>query len=96
MKLSIVIPALNEADKLGNSLQSLKDQAAEIIVVDGGSKDATVELARKYSSHVLISRRGRGIQQHMGALRAHGDVLLFLHADTLLPPMYKNLSLIHI
>jgi rSAM/selenodomain-associated transferase 2 len=91
MKLSIVIPALNEADTLGNSLQSLKDQAAEIIVVDGGSMDATVELARKYSSHVLISRRGRGIQQHVGALLAHGDVLLFLHADTLLPPTYKNL-----
>lgn len=91
MKLSIVIPALDEADILGNSLQGLTDQPAEIIVVDGGSKDETVNVARQYTPHVLISRKGRGIQQHTGARHAQGDILLFLHADTLLPPTYKHL-----
>ena len=91
MKLSIVIPALNEAKILGNTLQSLKDQPFEIIVVDGGSKDDTVEVALKFSSHVFISHRGRGIQQHTGAYQARGDVLLFLHADTLLPLGYQHM-----
>ena len=91
MKVSIVIPALNEAEILGNTLQSLKDQPFEIIVVDGGSKDDTVGMARQYTSHVLISRTGRGIQQDTGAHQARGDVLLFLHADTILPPGYQHL-----
>lgn len=91
MKLSIVIPALNEAEILGNTLQSLKDQPSEIIVVDGGSKDDTVRVARQYTSHVLLSRTGRGIQQDTGAHQARGDVLLFLHADTILPLGYQHL-----
>ena len=91
MKLSIVIPALNEADILGKTLQSLRDQPSEIIVVDGGSKDNTVQVARQYTPHVLISRRGRGIQQDTGARQACGDVLLFLHADTILPLGYQHL-----
>lgn len=91
MKLSIVIPALNEADILGNTLQSLKDHATEIIVVDGGSNDATVEVALKFSPHVYISNKGRGIQQHTGAYQARGNVLLFLHADTILPLGYQHM-----
>ena len=91
MKLSIIIPTLNEADILGNTLQSLKDQPFEMIVVDGGSKDDTVGVARQYTSHVLISRTGRGIQQDIGAHQARGDVLLFLHADTILPLGYQHL-----
>lgn len=91
MKITIIIPALNEAEILGDTLQSLKDQPAETIVVDGGSKDDTVEVARRYIPHVFISRRGRGIQQDTGARKAHGDVLLFLHADTLLPQGYQHL-----
>ena len=91
MKLSIVIPALNEAEILGNTLQRLKDQPFEIIVVDGGSNDDTVRVARQYTSHVLISRTGRGSQQDTGARQARGDVLLFLHADTILPLEYQLL-----
>ena len=91
MKLSIVIPTLNEADILGNTLQSLKDHTTEIIVVDGGSNDDTVNVALKFSPHVYISNRGRGIQQHIGANQARGDVLLFLHADTLLPVGYQHM-----
>lgn len=91
MKLSIVIPALNEAEILGKTLQSLRDQPSEIIVVDGSSKDNTVQVARQYTPHVLISRRGRGVQQDTGARQACGDVLLFLHADTILPLGYQHL-----
>ena len=85
MKLSIIIPTLNEERSLGGTFASLSSRAHEIIIVDGGSKDGTVELARKYTSVVLDSDRGRGIQQHTGACQAQGDILLFLHADTWLP-----------
>ncbi len=91
MKLSIIIPALNEEKVLGQTLAGLKDQSAEIIVVDGGSKDTTVEMALQYTSHVLIAPRGRGLQQHAGARQSQGNVLLFLHADTQLPPAYEHL-----
>lgn len=91
MKLSIITPALNEAKILEQTLESLKDQSVEIVVVDGGSKDASVEIALQYTPHVFIAPRGRGLQQHTGALESQGNVLLFLHADTLLPPEYWNL-----
>jgi rSAM/selenodomain-associated transferase 2 len=93
MELSIIIPALNEAGVLGQTLERLTAQSAEIIVVDGGSRDGTVEIAREYTSHVLISPRGRGPQQDTGARQSQGSVLLFLHADTRLPMAYQ--SLIH-
>jgi len=85
MKLSIIIPTLNEEGSLGGNLASVSGHNYEIIVVDGGSEDDTVEIARQYTPRVLDSDRGRGIQQHTGACHAQGDVLLFLHADTLLP-----------
>jgi rSAM/selenodomain-associated transferase 2 len=91
MKLSIIIPALNEAQILGNTLESLKGPPAEIIVVDGGSRDGTVEVARQYTSHVLVARAGRGFQQDTGARQSHGNVLVFLHADTQLPGKYPHL-----
>jgi len=91
MKLSIIIPALNEEKVLGQTLAGLKDQPVEIIVVDGGSKDGTVQVARQYTSHLLISRRGRGFQQDTGARESHGNVLVFLHADTQLPRGYQHL-----
>ncbi len=91
MKLSIIIPTLNEERSLEQTLASISSHAHEIIVVDGGSKDGTVEIARKYTPVVLDSNRGRGIQQHTGACHAQGDVLLFLHADTLLPRGFETM-----
>lgn len=86
MRLSIVIPALNEAEQIGATLASARGtRVAEVIVVDGGSGDATVDLAAAAGAIVLSSPRGRARQMNAGAARADGDVLLFLHADTRLP-----------
>jgi len=91
MKLSIIIPTLNEAEILGTTLDSLKTDPAEIIVVDGGSQDSTVEVARQHTHRVLTSRPGRGIQQDTGARQSQGDVFVFLHADTRLPVGFQRL-----
>jgi rSAM/selenodomain-associated transferase 2 len=92
MKLSVIIPALNEAETLGNTLESLMvGPSAEVIVVDGGSRDGTVELARQYTSQVFVSRPGRGLQQASGARHSEGTVLVFVHADTRLPTGYQDL-----
>lgn len=84
--VSVVIPALNEAECLPSTLQSIRAQpeSHEIIVVDGGSSDATVEIAREYGQ-VIRADRGRARQMNAGARAASGQVLLFLHADTRLP-----------
>ena len=85
MKLSIIIPALNEADAIARCLQSLpNDDAIEVIVADGGSDDATVSIAQAHA-RVVMSDKGRSKQMNAGAQQASGDVLLFLHADTTLP-----------
>ncbi len=85
--ISVVIPALNEAEGIEKTLQSVRRQAPahEIIVVDGGSLDETTAIARRYAQ-VIQAPRGRSRQMNAGAARARGDILLFLHADTLLPP----------
>jgi rSAM/selenodomain-associated transferase 2 len=88
MKLSIVMPALNEAAVIEAALQALapvRARGAETIVVDGGSHDGTAALTRPFADMVLNAPRGRAAQMNAGAGAAHGDVLLFLHADTRLP-----------
>jgi rSAM/selenodomain-associated transferase 2 len=89
MKLSIIIPCLNEEAVIVGTLralQPLRARGAEVIVVDGGSSDATCALAGAYADTILQAPRGRGSQMNAGAAQAHGDVLLFLHADSMLPP----------
>lgn len=85
MRLSIIIPALNEArtlPKLLQQLQAQQDIPCEIIVADGGSQDGTAAVARQAGVALVPSARGRGRQMNAGATQAHGDFLLFLHADS--------------
>lgn len=88
MRLSIILPVLNEAAcmvaALG-ALAPLRRRGHEVIVVDGGSGDGTPELARGGADQVLAAPRGRASQMNAGARAASGEVFLFLHADTLLP-----------
>ena len=89
MKLSVIIPTLNEEKRLPGLLNFLAGKGLEIIVADGGSGDKTAAIARSFTPLVVISPPGRGIQMARGARLATGDVLLFLHADTLLPGAFK-------
>jgi rSAM/selenodomain-associated transferase 2 len=86
LKISIIIPTLNEERSIESTLINLTRQhhPHEIIVVDGGSNDKTVEIASRYAK-VVSSGRGRALQMNEGAYTATGDVFLFLHADTQLP-----------
>ena len=84
--ISIIIPTLNEAPCIGQTVAGLAGQpGVEVIVADGGSQDQTVALAKAAGARVMDAPQGRGSQQNAGARAAHGRVLLFLHADTLLP-----------
>lgn len=85
--LSIVVPALDEAVNLERLLPDLAARCpgVEVIVADGGSRDATAAIARRAGARVVESPRGRARQMNAGARAASGDVLLFLHADTALP-----------
>ncbi len=90
-RISIIIPTLNEAANLVTTLESThKASNVEVIVVDGGSSDETVDVARKWGTKVLTSGPGRARQMNAGAARARGNVLLFLHGDTRLPKGYEN------
>jgi rSAM/selenodomain-associated transferase 2 len=88
-RVSVIVPALNEEAAIAAALASAAD-ADEVIVVDGGSTDRTREIARRSGARVLESARGRGLQQNEGAAAARGDVLLFLHADTVLPTGFRE------
>ena len=86
--LSIIIPVLDEGDTIGkhlSALQPLRQRGVEVIVVDGGSSDATRDLARPLSDLTLSASRGRASQMNAGAQHAKGEYFLFLHSDTLLP-----------
>ncbi|HVE56329.1 MAG TPA: TIGR04283 family arsenosugar biosynthesis glycosyltransferase [Pyrinomonadaceae bacterium] len=87
-EISIIIPALNEEDSIRETLCSLQVfDHAEIIVVDGGSTDATVSIAEDFGVKILHApRRGRGAQLEAGGTAAKGAVLWFLHADTRVSP----------
>lgn len=87
MNVSVIIPTFQEEQVLRDCIRRVRvlGSGVEIIVVDGGSTDATIDIARREGIIVCNSPRGRGIQLNAGAQRAAGDVLLFLHADTLIP-----------
>ena len=87
-RLSVIVPALDEAagiEAAAAALEPLRSRGAEVIVVDGGSADATAALAAPLADRVIEAPRGRARQMNAGAAVASGDVLLFLHADTRLP-----------
>jgi len=89
LRLSIVMPVLDEAERIGAALQALarlRRDGCEVIVVDGGSADRSRELAEPLCDRVVSSARGRAVQMNCGARHASGEALLFLHADTRLPP----------
>jgi rSAM/selenodomain-associated transferase 2 len=94
--LSIIVPVFNEAPTIVATLEALRDlrkRGVELIIVDGGSTDATAALSRPLADFVITSARGRAMQMNAGAAIARGDVLLFLHADTRLPEDAERLVL---
>jgi rSAM/selenodomain-associated transferase 2 len=95
-RLSVIVPALNEAAGIARCLEALAPLRArghEVIVADGGSEDATREIAAPLADRVLAAPRGRARQMNAGAAAASGTALLFLHADTRLPPQADHLIL---
>jgi rSAM/selenodomain-associated transferase 2 len=86
MRISVIVPVLNEEKSLAATLQALAPlQPDETIVVDGGSQDRTREIAADFRVKLITAERGRARQMNAGARQACGEVLLFLHADTRLP-----------
>jgi rSAM/selenodomain-associated transferase 2 len=92
--LSLVIPTLDAADELGHTLVALAPELAdgEIVVADGGSRDATISVAKTAGARVIAAPRGRGPQFGAGAAAARGEWLLFLHADTRPAPGWRAVA----
>lgn len=87
--ISVIIPTFNEARTIQHFLQALqilRQQGHELILVDGQSNDKTIQLASPFVDQLFSSQKGRAKQQRLGAKKAKGDIFLFLHADTQLPP----------
>lgn len=90
--ISVIIPALNEEAVIEGTLRSLTGiSGVEIIVVDGGSSDNTVSIAKSFSHRVISAPRGRASQMNAGARAASGNILFFLHSDCLPPPAFGRL-----
>jgi len=90
-RLSIIIPTLNEAGTIKETITQLqKGKEVEIVVVDGGSRDNTIEIARSLGARVLFTEASKAVQMNAGAAECVGDVLLFLHADTRLPDKFDE------
>ncbi len=90
-RISVIIPALNEAEAIGRTLERvLRGRDVEAVVVDGGSDDGTAERACALGATVISGPRGRASQMNAGATLATGRLLIFLHADTLLPEGYDS------
>jgi rSAM/selenodomain-associated transferase 2 len=91
LKLSIIIPTLNEASCIGRLLERLltvDQESIDIIIVDGGSTDETIKIAKDYNVRIIESPPSRAVQQNLGAKHAKYDTLYFVHADTLPPRSY--------
>ncbi|MDZ8067125.1 MAG: TIGR04283 family arsenosugar biosynthesis glycosyltransferase [Nostoc sp. DedQUE08] len=91
-KISIIIPAINEAGNIKKAIATTQANLnIEVIVVDGGSSDDTVAIAQSLNVKVISSSPGRAVQMNAGALAASGEILLFLHADTRLPTGFDEM-----
>jgi rSAM/selenodomain-associated transferase 2 len=93
-RLSIIVPTLDEAGFIAATLDALaplRSRGHEVIVADGGSSDTTLALCEGRADVAFVAARGRARQMNAGAARAHGEVLMFLHADTLLPAQADEL-----
>jgi len=91
--VSVIVPTLDESPYVAatlSRLQDLRQRGHEVVLVDGGSEDDTRGVAAPFVDRVLIAPPGRAVQQNVGAREARGKILLFLHADTLVPPEALN------
>jgi len=90
VRISVVIPALDEAARIAEAVGSVIGPGIDVIVVDGGSRDDTVRIAREAGARVLVGERGRARQLRLGGEQSQGEGILFLHADTRLAPGWSE------